>query len=198
MRIVHGLDLVISAIERAVLFGSLAGMLALSFTQVVLRNVDSLGIHGAGAVLGTMTWSDVAARHLVLWLALAGAARTTRRGSHLGIDILSRLLRGRGRAVYAVFYSLVSAAICVLLGLACWDLLVIEKEAGSVLFHLGSLAVPTYIGQAILPFGFWLIAGRFILVAIAGPSEGSGALVAPISAQPSAAGEAPPSMHAAS
>ena len=69
-------------VENSALVVSLATMLILAISQIVLRNFFDTGIF----------WADSFMRLLVLWVALLGAMVATREQNHINIDAVSRYL----------------------------------------------------------------------------------------------------------
>jgi TRAP-type C4-dicarboxylate transport system permease small subunit len=143
---------IVAVVEDAILAILLAAMVLLAAAQIALRNVASTGL----------TWSDPALRLAVLWAALLGGMAATREQKHIRVDLLPRFLPERYRAPLQRFTDLFSAAICGVLTWHAARFVRQEMEAGSQIFA----QIPAWIGQAILPIGFGVIALRFLLNAI--------------------------------
>ncbi|MBN1676398.1 MAG: TRAP transporter small permease [Kiritimatiellae bacterium] len=151
------------ACEQVLLGCLVVGMVALSATQIVLRNVFKSGITWAEPVLGAS----------LLWITMLGALAATGARKHINIDIASRIFRGRMRALVVTVTNLFAAAVSGLLAWAALHYVLAQKEAAGVLF----LGVPAWSAYTIMPLCFGVMAIRFLIqtaVALAdafGPRE---------------------------
>jgi TRAP-type C4-dicarboxylate transport system permease small subunit len=136
-------------LEYLVLVFLLAVMIALAFLQIFLRIFFATGI----------LWGDPLLKHLVLWIALLGAAMATKEGKHINIDVISRMLPDRGKVAIRALTDLFSAFICVLLIQASLKFIRDEFQAGALAF----LNLPTWTVMIIFPVAFGLIALRFTM-----------------------------------
>lgn len=139
-------------VEDVLLAMLLLVLLLLAVSQIGLRVIFDSGL----------IWSEPVSRMLVLWLALLGGLAATREGKHIAIDALPRLLPPTGRRIAWVLSQLGAACICVAL---CWysvSMIQYELEAPSYLIA----AIPSWAGMLVLPFGFGLMALRFLLSAV--------------------------------
>ena len=139
-------------VENTVLVILLGGLILLSASQIMLRNIFSTGL----------PWADPAVRMMVLWLALGGGIAAGRDRKQIAIDVLTRLLTDRARRVVdgigCLFTTLVTATLA-------WHSLrfVMDSYAfGDTLFG----GWPAWIFQLILPIGFAAIAWRYLVRAI--------------------------------
>ncbi|MDE2851729.1 MAG: TRAP transporter large permease subunit [Acidobacteriota bacterium] len=123
----------------------LGAMVVLPLAEIVVRQLGT-GIPGALPF----------EQHLTLWVAFLGAALAAREGRLLALATGNFLPEGRFRAVAAVFTGGVSAMIATLLGAASLDLVQIEREGGIEM----AAGVPVWVGQAIMPVGFAILALR--------------------------------------
>ena len=159
MTIIRAINKFLVRVETALLVVFLGTMVALAFGQVVLRNA-----------FGTsFLWGDTLVRYLVLWSGFLGAALATSDDRHISIDALTKYVPERGRHGVKIITSLFAAATCYYLSQASFLFLVGEKEAGSVLF----LSIPTWVGLAIIPAGYALLAIHFLVLA----AENSSAVI---------------------
>lgn len=149
MRLLVRLDTLLLRLEQLLIWVMLGGLTLLASFQVLLRNLFGLGFPEL----------DILLRHLVLWLAIAGASLATRTGRHIRIDLLPRLFTVRQRKLLERGTPFLSAIISLLFCLAAVDLVRQEWAAGAIAFG----AVPTWPLQLILPIGFALFAFRFTL-----------------------------------
>jgi TRAP-type C4-dicarboxylate transport system permease small subunit len=138
---------VLNKLEQATLVFLVLIMVGLAFLQIFLRIFFSFGI----------MWGDVALRHLVLWVGLLGATVATRESKHIHIDILPRLLTGKGRLLLGILLDLVSAFVCLLLAFAGFKFVSDEFMMKTTSF----LQIPGWIVTVIFPLAFSVIAIQF-------------------------------------
>ena len=104
---------------------------------------------------------------------MVGAIAATRDRKQISIDVLSRLLPAGLRRAASVLVYLFAAAVCGLIGWYGLELLVASRELNDTL-----LGLPAWYFQAIVPFGFGLIAYRYLILLLAAlfgvGEEGSG------------------------
>jgi len=143
------IDRSFAKIVRALLIMILLSMVAFVVLQVILRNIFHSGI----------SWADIASRHMVLWIAFLGAMLATRSRHHISIDALTRLLPHTSRNVLRIVLDMLSCAVSVILTNASFAFVISEKTAGSELF----IGIPTWIAQAVIPFGFFIIAIEYAI-----------------------------------
>lgn len=136
-------------LENIALISSLITMLGIAVLQIFLRNFFDSGF----------LWAESFLRILVLWVAMLGAMVATRENNHISIDVLSRYLPGRAQTGVALLTSLFSAAICGAVAWHSFAYVQLEYEDQTIAFA----NVPTWACQSILPFGFAIIALRFVI-----------------------------------
>ncbi len=144
-------------LEDGVLMLLLLSMILLATTQILLRDLLETGL----------SWADPVLRLLVLWLALLGAMAATRDHNHIRIDLLSRFLPPHIKQVAQRVTDGFAAGICGLLAWHAGRFVLLERADGTLLFSL----LPAWMGELILPFGFGVIALRFLLAAVTGATE---------------------------
>jgi C4-dicarboxylate transporter, DctQ subunit len=157
------------SIEVGFLALLLAALVFLGCLQIVLRNFFHRGL----------IWADPLMRHIVLWIGCLGGALATTKMRHIGIDVLTRFLPKRAKAVRDRIIYLATAAAATTLGLAALMLVLDEKSYGEKAF----LSVDTWMLQAVLPAAFLVIAYRSLVNTIRPPDvkpiewedEGAGA-----------------------
>ncbi len=137
---------IITFVENCLLALSLFVMIALASTQIIMRNFWDSGL----------SWGDPSLSILVLWVGMLGAMVATREQNHINIDILSRFLPPRLKGVNQIVLDLFTAIISGLLAYHSYRFVVMEFEDGTVAFA----SVPAWLCEAIIPFGFGLIALR--------------------------------------
>jgi len=139
-------------LEDGLLVLAVVVMVAMAGLQIVLRDGFGTGL----------IWIDPMLRMLVLWIGMLGALVASRRGRHIGIDVLTRALppawRLPARGVACAF----TAAVC---GLLAWEAArYVGLEYGFSGTAFGD--VPTWAVVTILPLAFGLIGVRYALFAV--------------------------------
>jgi len=146
-------------LEGAVLVTILTATIGFAVTQVLLRNFLHAGL----------AWGDPLVRILVLWLGMVGAMIASRRHEHIHIDVFARRLPPRGREIVHRLTDLFTAAICLIVAWHAGELVRMEFADGYPAFA----AVPVWLTEAIIPFGFTVMGLRYGLSALRGrpPAE---------------------------
>lgn len=139
-------------VEQAALGILVLGMVAIAATQIVLRNFFETGLRWADPVLGVS----------VLWITMMGALAATGAVKHIKIDLVSQVLPRRWKLGAIALTNLFGAVVCGFLVYSAARYVGFQKEMGdNVLPNL-----PVWVAYMILPVGFLLIAGRFLLDAL--------------------------------
>jgi len=136
-------------LEDGLLISTLAIMILLALSQIILRNLFETGIE----------WSDPTLRVLVLWLGLLGAIAATKKNNHISIDIISRILPRYGQVITACINNLFSAVICIIISYYSSQFVIMEYEEDINAFS----NVPAWLCEIIIPIGFGLMALRFLI-----------------------------------
>jgi len=142
----------VAAVEDGVLVAILAGMIGLAGAQIVLRNLFDSGF----------VWADPAIRVMVLWVGMIGAMVATRNDKQITVDVVSRFLPSRWRAVVRVVTDVFTSVVA---GLVAWNaarLLLEDRASGMNVFA----SVPVWVCETILPIAFGVIAVRYALYAL--------------------------------
>ena len=139
-------------LEEGLLVLLMGLIIALAFSQIILRNFLSYSIW----------WADPLIRHLVLWASFLGATIATRKNQHIKIDIIFRFISPRQQSLLNGFGRLFSALVCALLTWISIQFVIDEMEF--ITFAFGN--TPTWILQTIFPFSFGVITLRFLYQAI--------------------------------
>ncbi|MEZ5332799.1 MAG: TRAP transporter small permease [Thermoanaerobaculia bacterium] len=126
----------------------LLALLLLPLTESFLRTVFSSGLPGAAPF----------AQHLTLWVALVGGALAAREGKLLSLAGGELLGEGRWGRAARVGSAAVAAAVSRLLARASWQVMLIDRSAGTEL----AAGVPVWWAQVVLPLGFLAIALRLV------------------------------------
>ena len=153
------LKLIDQGIEKAssyVLVISIFLMLSFSVLIILLRWIDI-----------SIPWFETFVRHLVLLATFLGGVLATGRGTHIGIDILSKYLESQNLLKYNVWVNRIVNLACVFtltwLTKACWEFMKVELEYPQE----GFLGINTGFLVGIIPVGFALISYRFFYKFIA-------------------------------
>jgi TRAP-type C4-dicarboxylate transport system permease small subunit len=134
-------------LEEGLLVLILTAMILLAAWQILLRNLFDSGLF----------WADPALRMMVLWLALLGAIAATQDDRHIRIDLFSRFLSPRGKALTHLITDLFSGVVCALIAWHAGRLVYFEWQDGRELFG----GLPAWLGESIIPLGFGIMALRF-------------------------------------
>lgn len=148
---------VLRRVEIALLALIVLGMVILSATQVIFRNLAGGGI----------LWIDPTLRYLTLWIGFLGGAVATREGRHIQMDVLGRALPPRIRRLAVRMTHLAAAATCLVLAESAYRHLAAEYEYGSREF----LAIPTWVLLSAIPLALGLMTYRFTDRAFFPPPE---------------------------
>jgi TRAP-type transport system small permease protein len=108
-RIARVETMVVRLIE-AVLVALLAGMVAMVFTNVVLRYGFNTGIN----------FSEEMSRYFFVWLTFIGAVLTFREHGHIGVETFVRLLGPRGRVVCIALTNAIILLCAVVMFWGTW------------------------------------------------------------------------------
>jgi TRAP-type C4-dicarboxylate transport system permease small subunit len=139
-------------LENLLLTLLLGGMTLLACTQIFLRDFG----------FGSLLWGDEAVRLMVLWIAMIAGVAAAREDRHISIDVLSRFLPDKLRALTTILVDLFTAGVC---GLFAWHsgrFVMGSYEFGDTLMK----NKPAWMLQIILPIGFGLMAYRHLVLAL--------------------------------
>lgn len=141
----------VAGIEKTILIVFIVLMVFLAFLQVVLRGVFSSGL----------LWADSFLKHLVLWVGFLGASVAAHEDKQFAMDAATRLFQGKTRSIVDLIVSVFTTGVSIVLTSAAWTFFEMEREAASILFSIGSVHVPAWIFQVILPGGFALLSFHY-------------------------------------
>lgn len=133
---------------------ALVSMLVMALVQILLRNFFDSGL----------LWAESFLRILVLWVAMLGAMVATRERNHISIDLVSCYLPEVGARVVSLLTNLIAAAVCGTVAWYAFVLVQFEYVDETIAFA----SVPSWVCQAIMPFGFAVMALRFVINGILG------------------------------
>lgn len=135
-------------IEDSLSVFALLAMAVLPLLEIALRKFFSTGIPG----------SAVWVQHLTLWVGFLGAAIAARKGELLSLSAGISLLGQKTRDAAQIFASGMGVAVCGTLAYGSLQLVLVEREGGSLL----ALGLPVWVAQGIMPLGFLVIGWRML------------------------------------
>ncbi len=157
------LDDTLARVEGWLIILFLGLMVFFTFIQVCLRGLYTHGhVQWANALLGPLDWSEPFARLLVLWLTFLGASLATRENKHIRIDLFGLFLSKKWIPIRELILSVTCLFISGIMVKVSMDFVRLEITYGGVMF----LNFPTWIGEIIMPVGFFLIGFRFMIRAV--------------------------------
>lgn len=127
-----------------------AAILLLSVADIVGRNLFAVTLPGG----------DLALRHLVLWVALPGAALAVAAQRHIHLDPANLAARPRWMRFTAVPFNLAAAAVCALLAKAAWTYWRDDMQ-----YQAPGVAWLAWLG-VVLPAALALLTLHFVLRAV--------------------------------
>jgi C4-dicarboxylate transporter DctQ subunit len=132
-----------------ILIGSLLATSSLIlFANVVARYVFNWGV----------SWADELVRYEIIWMVFIGGSVATRKGIHIGVDILATFSPPKIRSVIHLLINAISLAFCLMLVVTGSDLVTQAKMFGQV---APALQIPMWVVQMAIPVGGALMALRF-------------------------------------
>ena len=146
-------------IETALLTVLLAALIAVAFTQILLRNGFATGL----------PWADEGAQMLVLWIAVVGAMAASRDGRHIAINLAGRVLPPRLSRWAQVLIDLFATGVAGLFAWHAGRFVADTKNFGDLIFD----GLPAWPFQLILTVGFALISYRYAVRAARGIFQGA-------------------------
>ena len=140
----------VKAAENTVVSVVLLAMMLIPLAESFLRRVFQTGIPASTTIV----------QHMVLVVGMLGGAIAARDGRLLSLSTFGETsLHGRWKSAAQIFTSGVSAAVTAFLGVASYQFVASEREAGQLL----AFGLPMWIVESVLPIGFAVIAIRILL-----------------------------------
>jgi TRAP-type C4-dicarboxylate transport system permease small subunit len=159
MKHLERIDRAIRRMEGGLLILFLSLMISLTFLQIVLRGFRTYGgFQWAGSLMGWLDWTEPLVRLLVLWVTFLGASLLTAENKHIKIDLMSELLPSRWLIHREIILSAACVFVTAMMVQASLAYVRMEWSFGSRLF----LGIPAWMGQTIVPAGFFLMLFRFL------------------------------------
>jgi TRAP-type C4-dicarboxylate transport system permease small subunit len=138
-------------LEDAALVAFVLSVVGLQLLQISLRNLSG----------GGLEWAQPATQMLVLWIAWMGAARASRDGQHVAVDIIAHYTKGRVKKSVIILALGFSTCASLTAAWFCGNFVLSERADGT---H-GLLNVPMWYYESIIPLALTLIGVRFLLQA---------------------------------
>lgn len=137
-------DQILTWIENGIAGLALGGAAVIAILQVLLRTFFNYIIF----------WSEEAVVFLIIYSTFIGAVITLRHNEHVGVDLLSVLLKERGKKALAALSALLVALYCAAFGVLGW-IMITEPAATDVVTP--ALKLPLWVVQIALPIGLTLM-----------------------------------------
>lgn len=122
----------------------------LLFTNVVLRYF----FHGS------ITWAEEVLRYSAVWMTFIGASTCVKEDSHICIDILSGMLKPRGKAILNILLHGIGIIFGVVYLILSYRFVMQIQATGQVSATIGN--VPMYLIYMCFPISFVLYAIRSV------------------------------------
>jgi len=145
----RALDAALSRVEEFVISVLLIAASFVLFANVVAR----YGFNDS------FPWAEEMTRYAIVWMVFVGGGVAARKGAHIGVDVLARLL-GESRAgkIVMVGVDLLCVAASVFLVVFGWELVSQAREFGQM---TPALQIPLWTVQLAIPVGGALMGLRF-------------------------------------
>ncbi len=140
-----------AALENTLAALALLAIVVLPLVELLSRPTLGTGIAGSIDFV----------RHLTLWIAFLGALLASRENRHLSLGS-AVVLPGRLREFAAAIARSAAGSVCLCLAWASLDMVLVERDSELTL----GTGLPLWVAQLIMPIGFLLNAGRFLLDAM--------------------------------
>jgi C4-dicarboxylate transporter, DctM subunit len=138
----------VTRLENGLAILPLAAMVLLAAAEATARAFGAAGIAGAGPLV----------QHATLWLGFLGAVVAAREGKLLSLALPELLPEGGWKRWAGILAGGLGGAASALLAVACYDLVRLEREGrGAIAYGL-----PVWVGQAVMPAAFALVALRLV------------------------------------
>jgi C4-dicarboxylate transporter DctQ subunit len=148
-----------AAVEEWFVGSLLMALTGILFLNVVMRFVfnNSLG------------WAEEFSRYSIVWVTMIGSSLCVRRGTHIAIDPLSRVLSDRGLRLLNIAVMIFCAIACAVFCYYAWT---ITEKIGRLGQRSATLNMPMAVVYAAMPVGFALMAVHFLISAVGALGKG--------------------------
>ncbi|MGP9679055.1 TRAP transporter small permease [Halomonas sp. AOP27-A1-41] len=140
---------IINEFEKIVCTGLFLSMALLGFANVVVRYGTNYSLAATEELL----------TNGFLILTIFGAAIAARRGEHLAVTVLYNVLPRHAKTVVFMLSVLLSVTLLCMSAYFSWEVLSNQFNSGTRSYGLG---LPAWYYHVAVPFGFILIAIRFL------------------------------------
>lgn len=140
---------IVNEFEKIVCTGLFLSMALLGFANVVVRYGTNFSLAATEELL----------TNGFLILTIFGAAIAARRGEHLAVTVLYNVLPRHAKTVVFMLSVFLSMALLCLSAYFSWEVLSNQFSSGTRSYGLG---LPAWYYHIAIPFGFVLIAIRFL------------------------------------
>lgn len=154
MRVILGIDEGLAVFERWI-----AGLCLLTIALILSFNVGTRYFLGSSSI-----WIEELSRYLMVWLTFVGASIMVRRGGHIAVDILMRIIPPNLQRWLAFTIATVGFVTMLYVTWFGWGLTWSIYQSGQVAPTMP--AVPVAVLYLSIPVGGLLMARNFLRVAI--------------------------------
>ncbi|MBL8950077.1 MAG: TRAP transporter small permease [Myxococcaceae bacterium] len=123
-----------------------------------------------------LIWAQSLGLAGMLWVGFLGASMATKENSHLTLEVMDFIWRGKAKANIGRVGALCATVFCLVIGWLCWQQVKlsydewVESEGMAQLMSVGFEA-PLFIVYAVLPFSFTVMALRFFGRVVGAPEK---------------------------
>ena len=137
-----------------------AALAAFATALAALSLLASLALIGWAVVMryvfnAAPIWVDEVVGFALVAVVMLGAAQVFRRGEHIGVDLLTTRLTGRGRRLAQAWAAVATGVIAGVLIVNGWETAALARRLG--LLTEGSLEWPTWWLMLLMPVGGTLL-----------------------------------------
>lgn len=148
------------SIDYVVKLGAIAAGLLLVFIALSIGYTIFARAVGLASPLWTVQFNEYA----LLWMTFLGTAWVLGKNRHVAIDLLTRSLKPRTKAIFGVVHSTVGFGLCAVI--FWFGLLTVWSMFQRGVTDVGTVDVPKYLVLIAIPFGFLLLALQFVRRAV--------------------------------
>ncbi|HWO97549.1 MAG TPA: TRAP transporter small permease [Bacillus sp. (in: firmicutes)] len=123
------------------------------FVQVVLRYVFNY----------SLSWSEEAARYLIVWFVFIGSSIAVREKAHATMDALVTYLPEKGKRIFSLLANVIAVIFCVVL---IWSGSAIVSNVMAFGSVTPAIGMPMFIPYLALPVGAGLMLIRFLQLVV--------------------------------
>ncbi len=142
-------------LERWAMLLGLFSILLSGFANIILRELFKSGL----------SFADVLARYLTIWLGLLGASYAASTGEHISIDALSHFISPQKRSLLKSFIFAITALGSFTLAYFAFSTLKFYYLNPPQPVQFGEFQLPVWIWLSLFPLTFTLIGFRYSLLA---------------------------------